>query len=123
MSACEPASTPPMGAPRPLEKSSHAVSKPRVHSVVGTPLATTAFISRAPSRCSRKPLALATSTTSRSCASGHTWPPARLGGRPRGRGGVWGGVGGGGGRGAGGGAAPRRAHGGGERRRVEHPAL
>ena len=70
--------TAPIGAPRPFEKSIHAVSKPAVHSVVGMPDATTAFISRAPSMCSRSPLALATSTTSRSWASGHTWPPARL---------------------------------------------
>ena len=57
-------------------KSSHAVSKPRVNSAAGTPEATTAFISRAPSMCSRSSCSFATSTTPRNCSSGHTRPPA-----------------------------------------------
>ena len=57
-------------------KSSQAVSNPAVISDAGTPDATTAFISRAPSMCSRSPCSCATSTTPRSCASGQTRPPA-----------------------------------------------
>ena len=44
----------PSGAPRPFVKSSQAVSKPAAISAAGTPDATTAFISRAPSMCSRR---------------------------------------------------------------------
>jgi hypothetical protein len=41
----------PIGAPSPLEKHIETVSKCRAHSWTGRPVATTAFISRAPSRC------------------------------------------------------------------------
>ena len=57
-------------------KSSHAVSKPDAHVAAGTPDATTAFISRAPSRWERIPASRATSSTACICSSGHTWPPA-----------------------------------------------
>jgi hypothetical protein len=57
-------------------KSSQAVSNPQVKSDAGTPEATTAFISRAPSMCRRRPADCAASTTPRSCASGQTRPPA-----------------------------------------------
>ena len=50
-----PASTAPTGAPRPLVKSIQAVSKPRACSAADTPLATTAFIRRAPSRWALRP--------------------------------------------------------------------
>ncbi len=52
------------------------MSKPAVNDDADTPDATTAFISRAPSMCSRSPASRATATTSRSCSSGHTRPPA-----------------------------------------------
>ena len=63
----------------PCEKSSHAVSNPRVHSSardaggdhrVHQPRAVHV------QRAARAPRA--TSTTARSCSSGHTWPPARF---------------------------------------------
>src|SRR4051794_33720860 len=47
MSSDEPARHAPTGAPRPFVKSSHAVSKSPAHVAASTPLATTAFISRA----------------------------------------------------------------------------
>src|SRR5258707_513253 len=43
----------PIGAPRPLLKQTETLSKCRAHSAAGTPLATTAFHRRAPSRCMR----------------------------------------------------------------------
>jgi hypothetical protein len=57
-------------------KSIHAVSNIPAHSRAGTPEATTAFISRAPSRCARMPASRAAASTERICSSGHTRPPA-----------------------------------------------
>jgi hypothetical protein len=57
-------------------KSSHAVSKPPAQSRAGIPDATTAFISRAPSRCARMPAPRATASTASICSSDHTRPPA-----------------------------------------------
>ena len=59
-------------------KSSQAVSKPPAYSAAGTPDATTAFISRAPSRCVRSPCSRAASSTSCTCSSGQTRPPPML---------------------------------------------
>ena len=63
MSSREPASTAPTGAPRPFVKSSQTVSKPPPNSAALVREATTAFISRAPSMCARRPCARATSST------------------------------------------------------------
>ena len=56
-------------------KSSQAVSNPPANSAALVPDATTAFISRAPSMCARRPCARATSSTSCTRPSGHTRPP------------------------------------------------
>jgi hypothetical protein len=58
-----------------LVKSIHAVSNPSAWSAAGVPLATTAFIRRAPSRCARRPLPAATSSTARIVSTGQTRPP------------------------------------------------
>src|SRR3954471_15966206 len=75
ISSADPARHAPTGAPRPLVKSSHALSKPPAHDAASTPLATTAFMRRAPSRCVRRPCIRATPSTSSTCSSGHTRPP------------------------------------------------
>ena len=65
----------PTGAPRPLVKSIQAESKGAAHCWAAMPLATTAFIRRAPSMCVLSPRRRATSATARIFASGHTEPP------------------------------------------------
>ena len=49
---------------------------PAADSPAGTPEATTAFISRAPSRWARMPASRATPRTPSICSVGHTRPPA-----------------------------------------------
>ena len=51
MASDDPARAEPIGAPSPLEKQIETVSKWRAHSCASIPEATTAFISRAPSKC------------------------------------------------------------------------
>ncbi len=68
----------PTGAPRPLVKSIHAESNGAAYSRAEMPLATTAFMRRAPSRCVESPWPRATAVTSLMRASGHTEPPPRL---------------------------------------------
>src|SRR3954447_20279447 len=75
ISSAEPTRHAPTGAPRPLVKSSHALSKPPAHAAASMPLATTAFMRRAPSRCARSPCVPATPRTASTCSSGHTRPP------------------------------------------------
>src|SRR3954452_1935522 len=75
ISSADPARHAPTGAPRPLVKSSHALSKPPAHDAASTPLATTAFMRRAPSRCVRRPCIRATPRTASTSSSGHTRPP------------------------------------------------
>ena len=65
MKSAGPARHAPTGAPSPLVKSSHALSNPPAHSAASMPLATTAFMSRAPSRCVARPVARATPSTAR----------------------------------------------------------
>ncbi len=74
MNASEPHSTAPSGAPRPLVKSSHALSIPATMSLAGTPAAITAFISRAPSMCVAIPCPCAASATAFSFSNGQTEP-------------------------------------------------
>ena len=71
-----PARQAPTGAPRPLVRSSQAVSNPPATSLASMPLATTAFISRAPSRCVAGPARRRRSSTARSARA------ARPGRRP-----------------------------------------
>ena len=73
-----PASMAPTGQPRPFEKSIQTESKPFAWTRAGTPLATTAFIRRAPSMWVATPWPWALATTSRSIGSGQTRPPAAL---------------------------------------------
>ena len=54
------------------------MSKGAPSSRAGTPVATAAFSSRAPSRCSFSPSSRAVATTACSSSSGHTVPPALL---------------------------------------------
>src|SRR3954467_1632532 len=75
MSSADPASHAPTRAPRPLVKASHALSKPPAQDAASTPLATTAFMRRAPSRCVRRPCIRATPRTASTSSSGHTRPP------------------------------------------------
>ena len=66
------------GAPRPLLKQTWTVSTPTVSVAGGTPSATAACQSRAPSRCTRRPAARAAAATA-ACSSGAvTVPPAAL---------------------------------------------
>src|SRR5580658_6252532 len=78
MNSREPASAAPTGAPRPLVKSIHTESKALAYSPAAMPLATTAFMRRAPSRCVRRPPRRATSVTEAIRASGQIEPPPRL---------------------------------------------
>ncbi len=68
----------PTGAPSPLVKSSHAVSKGWAQSRADTPEATTAFMSRAPSMCVESPRPRATPVTARTVSSGQIEPPPRF---------------------------------------------
>ena len=78
MRSRDPAMTAPSGQPSPLERQSVTVSNSRPYSAAGVPLATAAFMSRAPSRCTESPCARASATTSWRCASGQTLPPPPL---------------------------------------------
>ena len=78
MKAREPAITPPIGAPRPFEKSIQAESQPAVMSRADILVATQAFNSRAPSMWVMSPLALAISTTSSSAVFFQMVPPPIL---------------------------------------------
>ena len=73
-----PTSTEPTGAPRPLDRQTDTVSATAPYSVSGTPSATCAFQSRAPSRCTATPASAVPSRTRRSAASGCTVPPPKL---------------------------------------------
>ncbi len=74
MSSRVPARTPPIGQPSPFERSTQAVSISATKSLAGMPLATTAFISRAPSMCVFSPCSWATAAISRIVSSGQTLP-------------------------------------------------
>ena len=78
ISARSPARSAPTGHPSPLVRQRVTVSNPRACSWAGTPEATAAFISRAPSMWVRSLCRRATSTTARSRSSGHTVPPPRF---------------------------------------------
>ncbi len=78
MKSREPAITAPIGAPSPLEKSSHAESHPAAMSRAEIPVATQAFNSRAPSMCVARPLDFAILTTSSSAAFFQIVPPPIL---------------------------------------------
>ena len=79
MNAREPASTAPTGAPRPLVRSSQTLSNgARERRAPACPLATTAFISRAPSMWQASPAAWPAAQTSSICASGQHTPPTML---------------------------------------------
>ncbi len=60
------------------EAERHRVELAPEVSAAGTPLATDAFMSRAPSRCTASPCAAPRLTTARSCPSGQTRPPPPL---------------------------------------------
>jgi hypothetical protein len=78
MKSREPAMTPPIGAPRPLEKSIQAESHPEVISRAEMPVATVALSSRAPSMWVAMPFALAIFTTSSRSAFFQIVPPPIL---------------------------------------------
>ena len=71
----DPASTAPTGAPRPLLRSIHRVSKDSAYVFGAMPDATVAFKSRAPSMCVKVPFSCARSHTARICSRGHIRPP------------------------------------------------
>ena len=70
ISSFGPSRADPTGAPSPLLKQTETVSKCRHHSRAGTPEATTAFHSRAPSRCIASPCRRAQADTSRTVSIG-----------------------------------------------------
>ncbi len=78
MKSREPAMAAPTGAPSPLVKSIHAESKGAAHSRADTPVATTAFMRRAPSMWLTSPRRRATSVTSRIFSRGQMEPPPRF---------------------------------------------
>ena len=78
MKAEEPARAAPTGAPRPLLKSIQMDSKWRPNSAAGVPVATTAFITRAPSQWVLRPCSWATSVTPRTCSSDQQLPPPKF---------------------------------------------
>ena len=78
IASAEPARAEPTGAPSPLEKQIETVSKCLAHSRAGMPVATTAFISRAPSRCMARWFSRAQWRIASMLASGWIRPPPRL---------------------------------------------
>src|SRR5215468_1939819 len=78
MKSREPAMAAPTGAPRPLVKSIHVVSKGSAHCRAAMPEATTAFMSRAPSMWVLRRWRRAMSVTARICGSGQIEPPPRF---------------------------------------------
>ncbi len=60
-----PARTAPTGAPSPFEKSIQTESKSAPYAFACTPVATTAFMSRAPSQWRHRPYSLASAQMSR----------------------------------------------------------
>ena len=73
-----PATAEPIGAPSPFEKQIDAVSKYRVYSSGFFPVATHAFINRAPSRCIFRPASSATARISAIGSTRQQAPPPRL---------------------------------------------
>ena len=78
MRSADPATRAPSGQPRPFERQRVTVSNSRPYSAAGVPLATVAFMSRAPSRCTERSCRRASATTSRTSSIGHTLPPPPL---------------------------------------------
>ena len=76
--AADDASSEPTGAPRPFDRHTDTVSNSPPYVASGTPLATCAFHSRAPSRCSARPADAVTSRSRRRSSSGWTVPPPKL---------------------------------------------
>jgi hypothetical protein len=73
-----PASAAPTGAPSPFEKATITVSTVDANSDSGTPEATLAFHSRAPSMCTGRLRSAATARIARSSLTGMILPPAPL---------------------------------------------
>jgi len=78
MSEAEPHTIDPTGAPSPFEKQNATLSKGSDQSAAETPLATTAFHSRAPSRCVTRPSSRAAAVASFIRSNGKTRPPETL---------------------------------------------
>ena len=76
--SAEPATSAPSGQPSPLDRQSVTVSKWRPISAAGTPEATAAFMSRAPSRWTLSPISRQVSVTATISSSGQTRPPDAL---------------------------------------------
>ncbi len=76
--SADPATSAPSGQPSPLDRQSVTVSNWRPISAAGTPEATAAFISRAPSRWTLRPSSRLVATTAASSSSGQTRPPDAL---------------------------------------------
>ena len=72
------ATTDPTGAHRPFDRQAMTVSTPFTSAAGGTPRATAAFQTRAPSRCTRKPHSRAAATTAWNSSTPWTVPPPRL---------------------------------------------
>jgi hypothetical protein len=70
-----PHSTEPIGAPSPLLRQNIIVSTRLVHDRTSSPVAATAFQTRAPSRCTPTPARVVTSRIAPSSALGRIVPP------------------------------------------------
>jgi hypothetical protein len=78
ISSCEPAISAPSGQPRPFEKQSATVSNEPPMRALGTPHATAALTSRAPSRCTASSCSRHVATIASISSSGQTRPPELL---------------------------------------------
>ena len=72
------ATTEPTGAHRPFDRHAMTVSAPSTSRAGGTPSATAAFHTRAPSTCTAKPASRAAATTACTSSTRCTVPPPRL---------------------------------------------
>ena len=73
-----PARTAPTGAPSPFVRSIHTLSNGRANALADVPVATTAFMRRAPSMWHASPAACPAAQTSSICARGQHTPPTML---------------------------------------------
>ena len=74
----EPTTSEPTGAPSPFDRHTDSTSAHAPYDASGTPVATWAFQSRAPSRCTPMPTDVAQVRSASRSASGSTAPPAKL---------------------------------------------
>ncbi len=78
MNACDPTTIDPTGADSPFDRQNITESNGSTTSATGTPSASAALNTRAPSRCTGRPISCAPAAISRDASSDSTVPPAML---------------------------------------------